>query len=343
MRTAALSGRARVAVLAGGVLLLAGAATGYVLAGRGGPAPAVAPGAAPAAAPRAPGLPAGGLMYVGAGAAAGSGTVLAAPAGGTGVPRATGLSCRRFYAAAGTGLCLRVTPGLTTRAEAVVLDAGLREVRRVALPGIPSRARLSADGRMAAWTFFVSGDSYLGVGFSTRAGVLDTRTGALVADLEKFTLEKDGRPYRAVDVNYWGVTFAADDNRFYATVSTAGKTYLVQGDLAARRMRTLRENAECPSLSPDGTRVVYKKRTGGDAAPWRLHVLDLRSGRETALAEPANVDDQAVWLDGRTVGYARLRGDSSDVWAVPADGTGRPRLVLRDAYSPVPAPPATGR
>jgi hypothetical protein len=193
---------------------------------------------------------------------------------------------------------------------------------------------VSASGRMAAWTFFVSGDSYLSVGFSTRAGILDTRTGVLVKNLEDFTLEKDGRDFRASDLNYWGVTFAADDNRFYATASSEGRTYLVRGDFARRRMRVLRENAECPSLSPDGTRVVYKKRTGSTTDPWRLYALDLRSGRETPLAEPASVDDQAAWLDDRTVMYSRLRDDSSDVWSVPADGSGRPELLIKDAYSP---------
>ena len=32
-----------------------------------------------------------------------------------------------------------------------------------------------------------------------------------------------GGRYRAVDVNFWGVTFTADDNRFYATMSTGGQ------------------------------------------------------------------------------------------------------------------------
>lgn len=336
MNLTELSGRSKIAILSVAVLLAAAVAAGYVLRSREAPAPAVAATGAPAAVPlpKETAIERGSLLLVRAGPAAGSGTVLAVPGRGEGAARTTGLHCKRFYAAAGTGLCLRVTTGLVTGSEAVVLDDRLREKRVVPLAGVPSRARVSASGRMAAWTFFVTGDSYLATGFSTRAGILDTRTGTLVKSLEEFTLQMDGKAHRAPDVNYWGITFAGDDNRFYATVSTGGHTYLVEGDFAERRMKTLRENAECPSLSPGGDRLVYKKRTGGDEAPWRLYTLDLRTGRETPLAETANVDDQAAWLDDRTVMYSRLRDDSSDVWTVPADGSGRPALLLRDAYSP---------
>lgn len=335
MSVSDLSWRVRSAILAVAILLATAVAAVYVMSARPDPAAptqAVAAGATPA--PRQTSLVAGDLLMVRAGAAPDSGTVVAVPARGDGPQRSTGLRCKRFYAAAGTGLCLRVDTGLVTKSEAIVVDDRFREVRRIPLSGVPSRARVSASGRMAAWTFFVAGDSYLSVGFSTRAGILDTRTGTLVKSLEDFTLEKDGHVYRAADLNYWGVTFAADDNRFYATVSTQGRTYLVRGDFAGRRMRVLRENAECPSLSPDGTRVAYKKRTGGSSDPWRLYTLDLATGRETALAEPANVDDQMAWLDDHTVMYSKLRDDTSDVWAVPADGSGRPAPLMRDAYSP---------
>ncbi|GII53536.1 TolB-like translocation protein; signal peptide [Planotetraspora thailandica] len=333
MNVSALSTRARVLILAVAVLLFGSAAVVYVLRARSETvALPAAVNSAPA--PQATALEHGDLLMVRAGPSRDSGEVFAVPEGGQGQPRATGLQCKRFYAAAGTGLCLRDNPGLVTNSEAIVVDDHFRELRKIPLSGAPSRARVSPSGRMAAWTFFVAGDSYLSVGFSTRTGILDTRTGTLVKSLEDFTLEKDGRTLRAADVNYWGVTFASDDNRFYATVATGGRTYLVEGDFARRRLQVLRENAECPSLSPDGTRVVYKKRTGGQADPWHLYMLDLRTGRETPLSEPVSVDDQVAWRDDDTVMYSKLRDDTSDVWAVPADGSGRPTLLLRDAYSP---------
>jgi hypothetical protein len=103
----------------------------------------------------------------------------------------------------------------------------------------------------------------------------------------------------------------------------------VRGDVSARSAEVVRENAECPSLSPDGARVVYKKRVG-DSGGWRYHMLDLASGRETALAETRPIDDQVEWLDEQHVLY-RL---GTDVWVMPADGSGQPRLFLRGADSP---------
>jgi hypothetical protein len=70
--------------------------------------------------------------------------------------------------------------------------------------------------------------------------------------METFSVTKDGRPYRAADMNYWGVTFAADDNTFYATMHAQGRRYLVEGDFPAKTIRTMREWVECPSLSQDG-------------------------------------------------------------------------------------------
>jgi dipeptidyl aminopeptidase/acylaminoacyl peptidase len=248
------------------------------------------------------------------------------------------LSCVRVYAAARSGVCLAVERGAIPKINAVVVDANLRPVRRVKLAGAPSRARISASGRMVSWTVFVSGDSYLSSGFSTRTGILDLRTGRATGNIENFTVYKDLARYRSVDVNFWGITFAADDNRFYATLRTKGRTYLVAGDYARRTLRTLRENVECPSLSPDGSRLAFKKATGEPARPWRLHVLDLRTMRETPLAERRSVDDQAAWLDERTVMYGRVDGETPNIWTVPADGTGTPRLLVKQAFSPAVIP-----
>ncbi|NBE56260.1 hypothetical protein [Streptomyces boluensis] len=277
-----------------------------------------------------------GYLYVRDGAERADGRVARVPLEG-GRRGGGGPSCERFHAAADTALCLQRRAGVPPKSYAVVLNRRLRERRRIALTGIPNRARVSASGRMLSWTMFATGDSYAGSSFSTRTSILDTRTGYLIKNMEEIPLTVDGRRYHSPDVNYWGVTFAEDDNRFYATVSTKGRTYLVQGDMRRWSARALRQNVECPSLSPDNTRIAFKKRVRqGSSNPWRLHVLDLRTLREHPVAERRSVDDQAAWLDDDTLAYALpgREGRKSDVWTVPADGDGGPKLRVAGGSSP---------
>jgi hypothetical protein len=244
--------------------------------------------------------------------------------------RVTGLGCERVHFAAGRGICLVKSGELGTSIKVRLLGRDLRPTGEVELAGVASRARVSPDGRYGTVTAFVSGHSYADVGaFSTETSIIDMRQRAVIADLEDFAVTKDGRDFESIDFNFWGVTFAKDSNRFYATLASGGKTYLVEGDVRARRVRVMRENVECPSLSPDNTRIVFKKLMD-DPAIWRYHVLDLASGRETALAEDRPIDDQAEWLDDRSVLY-RI---DEETWLVPADGSGSPRRFLVGADSP---------
>ncbi|MEU6619754.1 hypothetical protein ABZ926_03025 [Streptomyces litmocidini] len=260
-------------------------------------------------------------------------TVAKADPGGRRIVSKT--KCDRVYAAAGTVACL-YADGVLGTVTMRVLSPDLKERKTIPVSGVPNRVRVSASGRMVSWTSFVGGDSYATLDFATRTGIYDTQTGTLFKTLETFSVVKDGKPYQAADVNYWGVTFTKDDNTFYATMYTKGHRYLVQGDFAARTVHTLRDRFECPSLSLDGTRIAFKAPVSGDPTHgWRLSVLDLATGRVTATAEARSVDDQAAWLDGSTLAYAQQHDDGTkDLWSVPADGTGKPRLLLRNAHSP---------
>jgi hypothetical protein len=259
-----------------------------------------------------------------------TGRIAAVPVNSPGAePKLSGLKCDRFAVAQQTAVCLAVRPGtLPALTDVFVLDEYLHVRHTETLPGTPSRARVSPDGMLVYWTLFVTGDSYAATGFSTRAGIYEVRTGALVKTVEELAVVVDGSHYTASDVNYWGITFAADGNRFYATLGSQGKTYLIEADYANYSGKALRENVECPSLSPDGTRIAFKKKISNGV--WRLSVLDLATSKETPLAETRSVDDQALWQDDQTVLY----GLDNAVWAVPADGSGAPRKLAQDAASP---------
>lgn len=244
-------------------------------------------------------------------------------------PQLSGLKCDRFAVAKQTAVCLAVQPGtLPAVTDVLVLDDHLAVRHTESLPGTPSRARVSPDGKRVYWTLFVTGDSYAETGFSTRAGLYEVDTGRLVKTIEELPVFVDDKRYFAADANYWGITFAPDGNRFYATLGSKGKTYLVEADYQRYRGKALRENVECPSLSPDATQVAFKKKVGDGV--WRLSVLDLKTLRETELAEQQSVDDQALWQDDHTVLYGR----DNAVWAVPADGSGVPRKLAEGAASP---------
>jgi hypothetical protein len=250
----------------------------------------------------------------------------------------TPLRCDRLYFKAGGGLCLSSNmTGLWQPPTARAFDAKLQPGGSFPVGELPSRARVAPDGRHAAMTGFVRGDSYNAAGFSTRTTLMDLTNGTTIGDLEQFEVFKDGSRIQATDFNFWGVTFARDPNRFYATLATDGKTYLVEGDVTARSLRVLRDNVECPSLSPDNRRIVFKKRVTSET--WRLHMLDLDTMAETPLAEERSVDDQAEWLDDDHVLYGLMERTSAgtvstNVWLIPVAGTAPPRIFVPLAESP---------
>ena len=106
-------------------------------------------------------------------------------------------------------------------------------------------------------------------------------------------------------------------------------------------MTVVAPNVECPSLSPDGQRIAFKRRVV--PAPqgrvvWQLVVRELASGAETVLArETRSVDDQVEWIDQREIAYS-LPDDTTpaatNTWALAIDGQSAPRLLAPLAYSP---------
>ncbi|OAA25105.1 hypothetical protein UG55_102519 [Frankia sp. EI5c] len=254
-------------------------------------------------------------------------------------PAVTSMSCDRVDVRGEIGLCLSSDRGLVTTYQAYLFDADLHTLHSFRLGGVPSRARLSADARLAAVTVFVTGHSYAGPAFSTATTLYDVENRQELGNLEQFAIYRDGERINPVDQNFWGVTFAADDDTFYATLSTDGTTYLVRGSLRAREVHTLTTNVECPSLSPDGTRVAFKERVADDGpVRWVATVLDLRTMRRTQLSDTRSVDDQIAWYDNETIAYGLPRDGAeaaiTDTWIEPADGSGQARVLVPKAWSP---------
>lgn len=251
------------------------------------------------------------------------------------------LSCDVAHLAGGRGICLAADRGVFTTYSAKLFDAKTFQIlAQFPLKGPPSRCRMSADGKVAALTVFVSGHGYASLDFSTQTLLIDVDNARIIADLEEFSVFRDGQPFRSKDFNFWGVTFTPDGGQFYATLSTNRRHFLVKGDIAKRSVTVVHDNVECPSLSPNAARVAYKRRLMTEGRVfWQLHILDLTTGRETPLAEKRSVDDQLEWLDNDYVLYslpenARGPSASTNVWVAAADGLTAPRLFLKKAYSP---------
>jgi hypothetical protein len=251
----------------------------------------------------------------------------------------TGLSCNRVHFTATVGLCLTIARD-PAGFRGYLIDDALDVRWAIGLPGMPSRTRISRDSRLAAYTVFVAGDSYLASGLSTRTRIVETRAGDDVADLESFAVIRDGKEMYAIDFNFWGVTFTRDANRIYATLGTGGHILLVEGDVAERTFRVIAEDIECPSLSPDETHIAFKKRFGsGFDAWWQPAVVNVSTKEVRLLPEPKHIDDQIEWLDDGHILYAVGHSTSAavrraDIWMLAIDGSSPPTVFLSDAESP---------
>jgi dipeptidyl aminopeptidase/acylaminoacyl peptidase len=248
------------------------------------------------------------------------------------------LSCERVAFAGGQGLCLQADRGIFTTYNALLLDSTLQPRATLKLDGAPSRARISADGTMGAVTVFLAeSHGYSSLLVSTKTSLIDMVSGDFIGDLEEFSTWRDGTRWKEADFNFWGVTFARDGKSFYASLQSGGRTFLVRGDPALRRLTVVHPDVECPSLSPDGTTIAFKRRLPGSPVQWRVYLLDVATMAERPLAlETRSVDDQMEWLDSSRLLYAIPRPASPvlDVWVAPIDGSSAPSVFLPEAESP---------
>lgn len=260
---------------------------------------------------------------------------LALPAGERAL---SGRACYRVYATRTLVSCLAISNGVPTTFEAAAYGSGFEPVTSWVLGGVPSRTRISPDGSLVATTVFVSGHSYDSSGLSTET-VIHGVDGTDHGNLEEFALMSGGTRITAPDRNFWGVTFVpGHPEDFYATAASGDNIWLVRGSLNDRTLTVVASGVECPSISPDGTRIAFKKSVTGTLLGHRnAAVLELSTGKVTILAEERNLDDQIEWLDNSTLVYGIPRDDSgrdSDIWSLSTDPGEAPRLLIEHAWSP---------
>lgn len=224
-------------------------------------------------------------------------------------------TCERMHASGGVLLCMRTSGdlGQTGTADVLSLDDPNLPLLSFLGVGLPSRARVARDGSFAALTSFVTGHSYLQAGeFSTQTVVFTPDFSRQPLHLEDLAIADPAERYRAVDGNWWGVTFApAEPGMAFATYGSGGNAEILRVDAESGTAELFLPDGSCPSVSPDGRWLVYKRPVPGATAPRSLVLHDLLTGAERALAEDRFVDDQVEWLDNDTVLYAVARENTS--------------------------------
>jgi Tol biopolymer transport system component len=177
----------------------------------------------------------------------------------------------------------------------------------------------------------------------------ESLSGAFLLDLESG--EQTALPANLARGSYYAAS--PDGTRLAFATCCSGADVLTVANIDGTDARTLespeRLNAYGAQWSPDGTKVVYQERDGGDDDALTgdvgdLFAHDLSSGRRTQITD---LELSRAWWwflspsfspDGRNVIFhmPRTRSETTkfDVWSVPATG-GQPTLVLRNAAFPM--------
>jgi dipeptidyl aminopeptidase/acylaminoacyl peptidase len=249
-------------------------------------------------------------------------------------PLVSTLSCSRLHYAGGRGLCAaQEQSGGEIKNVVYVFNARLERGARVVLDGMPTRLRVSPNGRFGAITTYAEEETEQGERLATRTRLVDLNSGTPFADLRDFHVDHRGLPPIEGPMDIASVAFERDGDRFFATLSTDRERYLVAGSQRERRLTTIRAGVANEALSPDGQRLVVK-RLLPERGFWQLAVIDLRTWAEHDLPQgPRSVDDQVEWLDNAHVTYHDVDGESTSIWLLPIDGINGPRVLVKDAYS----------
>ena len=253
-------------------------------------------------------------------------------------------SCDRFHTSAGTLLCLTQTGIGLYQAQLIDLTDPAAPVVHSEIAALPSRARLSQDGQWASWTVFISGTSYQDIGgFLTAVRMRDIAGGQSV-DLSTYEVVSDRTEFMFENPTFWGVSFGTDGD-FWVTGQFDGFVEVLKGSTTDKTLTPTGLDGSCPSLSPDGQTLVYKRRVIEFGEPDRFQLVahDLATGEEWELGETRSVDDQVEWLDNDTILYGMHAPDVDvagasfpefDVWQLDIAAGSEPELLILLGDSP---------
>ncbi len=251
-------------------------------------------------------------------------------------------TCMRVHIATDYGVCLSEDGGVlptftTTFFQAENLDADVKSYASA----LPSRARISPDGTFSAITAFVTGTSYIDIGTesTTIVTIDEIDSNRLLRGAGQFTIDSDEARFDNQNPQYWGITFASDEDEIYVTGFFGAKPEVMRGTLNNMTIEPTGWVGSCPSLSPDGKTLVFKELTADNT--YDLIAVDLETNTKHKLGETRTVDDQVEWLDNDTILYARYQegGDTAvqpelDIWMLDIAEGSVPELFLPNADSP---------
>ncbi|GAA1354713.1 prolyl oligopeptidase family serine peptidase [Catellatospora bangladeshensis] len=173
---------------------------------------------------------------------------------------------------------------------------------------------------------------------ATRAEELVADPGALLTDPEDLSPEERARRERSREQAAGIVGYATDADVARAVFALSGRLFLVELATGAVRELPAAGSAVDPRLDPTGRRVGY-------VADGALHVVDLETGRDRAVAEPDGPD--VTWGLAEFIAaeeMSRFRGywfspDGEQVLAARVDNGPVARWHIADPANP--ATPAT--
>jgi Tol biopolymer transport system component len=97
---------------------------------------------------------------------------------------------------------------------------------------------------------------------------------------------------------------------------------------------------ERPSLSTDGTKVVFASKRDGN---WEIYRMNADGSNQTRLTTSSNNDTRPVWSpDGTKIAWQRQAGSNQDIWVMNQDGSSPTQLTTHTAVDIAPAWNSTG-